>query len=232
MIGSAATTRSPSRRTTSRSVPCVAGCCGPMLSTMSPVSSSTFTCASARCRNAAGSTSTSGSSPGGGEVVVGRVGHTLSVRLAPAVAPPSSRSPGHRLDVDESRPRLHLAREQREVLAQRVALELRRQDRGGAGSGGRRTRSRTSPTLRARASRRRDTPAPTTRRVQIVVVDVGLQDHAPVSRRVDSTTREHLVATGAARGAVRLSPSAARAPTCRPNPPRRRSAWASSRCRR
>ena len=34
---------------------------------------------------------------------------------------------GHRLDVDEARPRLHLAREQREVLAQRVALELERE---------------------------------------------------------------------------------------------------------
>ena len=33
----------------------------------------------------------------------------------------------HRLDVDEPGPRLHHAREQREVLAQRVPLELRRQ---------------------------------------------------------------------------------------------------------
>ena len=46
---------------------------------------------------------------------------------------------GHRLDVDEARPRLHLAGEQREVLAQRVPLELGRAGRGGAGSGGRRS---------------------------------------------------------------------------------------------
>ena len=34
---------------------------------------------------------------------------------------------GHGLDVDDARPRLHLAGEEREVLAQRVALELARQ---------------------------------------------------------------------------------------------------------
>src|SRR4051794_40026312 len=143
MIGSAAITRSPSRRTTRRSVPCVAGCCGPMLSTMSPVSSSTLTCASARCRYIAGSTSTSGSSPG-----VGRRGsvfmrlHRPSPELAPEGRPPApgwwsfgctpfflrgTVVAGHRLDVDEPGPRLHFAREQGEVLAQRVALELGRQ---------------------------------------------------------------------------------------------------------
>src|SRR5215475_9450704 len=37
MIGSAATTRSPSRVSRSRSTPCVDGCCGPMLRTISAV---------------------------------------------------------------------------------------------------------------------------------------------------------------------------------------------------
>src|SRR5215213_1244436 len=37
MMGSQWTTRSPSRVSLSRSTPCVAGCCGPMLSTMSVV---------------------------------------------------------------------------------------------------------------------------------------------------------------------------------------------------
>src|SRR5690242_3245212 len=37
MIGSAVTIRSPSTTIRSRSTPCVAGCCGPMLSTMSAV---------------------------------------------------------------------------------------------------------------------------------------------------------------------------------------------------
>src|SRR4051812_14936749 len=37
MIGSALTIRSPSTTMRSRSTPCVAGCCGPMLSTMSAV---------------------------------------------------------------------------------------------------------------------------------------------------------------------------------------------------
>src|SRR3954451_8265927 len=38
MIGSQLTTRSPSRTNLSRSTPCVDGCCGPMLRTMSLVS--------------------------------------------------------------------------------------------------------------------------------------------------------------------------------------------------
>ena len=77
-------TRSPSRRTTRRSVPCVAGCCGPMLRIMSPVSSSTFICESARCRYSVGSTSNSGSSPG--------CGRSVGVVVMPD-APPSSPPP-------------------------------------------------------------------------------------------------------------------------------------------
>src|SRR5574338_534067 len=38
MTTSASTTRSPSRRSTTRSTPCVLGCCGPMLMTSSLVS--------------------------------------------------------------------------------------------------------------------------------------------------------------------------------------------------
>ena len=64
-------------------------------------------------------------------------------------------SAGHRLDVDDAGPRLHDAGEQREVLAQRVALELGRAGRCCAGRGGRRSRCRTSRASRARASWRR-----------------------------------------------------------------------------
>ena len=47
--GSAHTTCSPSRRAMMRSVPCVAGCCGPMLRVIPSVSSSTLSRASAAC---------------------------------------------------------------------------------------------------------------------------------------------------------------------------------------
>src|SRR5450432_741933 len=129
MTGSADTTRSPSSRTTSRRVPCVAGCCGPRFRIMSPVSSSTFTWASARWRNAPGSSWISGI--GGFSVVL--ISPTPAER-APASTVLGSRVllrggvvAGHALDVDEAGPRLHLAREQGEVLAQRVAFELRRE---------------------------------------------------------------------------------------------------------
>ena len=118
---------------------------------MSPVSSSTFTCASASWRNIAGRRATSGSSPGGGSSVGG---HDASPPSAAAASSSSPSSPGIGSTSTRPGPRLHLAREQREVLAQRVALELRTGGRGGAARDGRRTRCRTSPRSRARASRR------------------------------------------------------------------------------
>ena len=69
---------------------------------------------------------------------------------------------GHRLDVDEAGPGLHLTREQREVLAQRVALELRREVEVAQARVAVEARRRTSPSTRARASRRPGTRAPTT----------------------------------------------------------------------
>src|SRR5436190_10366298 len=120
MTGSAEMTRSPSSRTTSRSVPCVAGCCGPRFRIMSPVSSSTPTCASARWRNARGSMSNSGS---GGLVVLMLARSRACLRGGFGVVTLAR----HRLDVDESGPRLHDTRQQRVVLAAGVALELRRE---------------------------------------------------------------------------------------------------------
>ena len=88
---------------------------------MSPVSSSTLTCASARWRSARGSTSNSGS--WSGSVVLGAGGlivrrHRLGVGVVVAGSPgigSTSTRPGHGFTI---------AGEQREVLAQRVALEL------------------------------------------------------------------------------------------------------------
>ena len=132
MTGSAATTRSPSRRTTSRSVPCVAGCCGPMLSTMSPVSSSTFICASARWRNIGGSTSTSGSSPGGGRSVRGHRRTSIGRRrLVVAVAGLHPASARRRRDPATASLR---ARATGSPCAA-DGLRTRTADRGDAGSG-------------------------------------------------------------------------------------------------
>ena len=175
-------------------MPCVAGCCGPMLRTMSPVSSSTFTCASARWRNIVGSTSTSGSSPGRRKV------GAWSSSTPPPAGRRRLRRRGlarHRLDVDETGPRLHLAREQRVVLAQRVAFELGREIEVTQARDGRRTRCRTSPTPRARASRRRDTPTPTTPRAGRRRRRRSSGDAPSCGRRVDSTMREHLEAARA-----------------------------------
>ena len=93
---------------------------------MSPVSSSTLTCAAARCCNARGSSCTSGRS-----VVLIR--HPLPRRRRPPpVASPLCRDlvlavAGHRLDVDQARPGLHDAGEEGVVLAQRMPLERRRE---------------------------------------------------------------------------------------------------------
>ena len=182
---------------------------------MSPVSSSTFTCASARWRQHRGiDVRPRAARPAAGARCVvttastaGRVGFVVGAS-SPGIGSTSTR-PG---------PRLHLAREQRDSPCAAGGPRTRTGDRGGAGSGGRRTRCRTSPTPRARASRRRGTPTPTTRRA-------GRRSSTSVFRMtrrccacVDSTMREHLEAAGASRRRRRSSPSAARASTCRREP--------------
>src|SRR5258706_8673528 len=109
ITGSAATTRSPSSLTTSRSVPWVAGCWGPMLRIMSLDSSSTLMRVSARC-------------------FWMKASWWVSTELISALlALGAWLFAGHRLDVDEAGPRLDLAGEQRELLAQRKTLESGRQ---------------------------------------------------------------------------------------------------------
>ena len=107
-----------------RSVPWVAGCCGPMLRVMPSVSKLDVD-----------------AGVGG---LAGDVGQLLAIGDGGHSRPPPRRSSslvvaaGHGLDVDDARPRLHAPGEQREVLAQRVALELARQVEVDAGAGGRR----------------------------------------------------------------------------------------------
>src|SRR5215472_4483960 len=112
--GSAHSTCSPSRRTTMRSVPCVAGCWGPMLRVMPSASSSTLTRASAAWAAMYAVRWRSETVP----VIASR----LPLRALALV-----RLARDGLDVDQPGPRLHGAGQQGEVLAQRVALELARQ---------------------------------------------------------------------------------------------------------
>ena len=164
-----------------RSVPCVAGCCGPMLRIMSPVSSSTFTCASARCRNAAGRPRSRAAA-----------GRSVLMRHLPS-APPRRprrrrrRSPG--IGSTSTRPGhgFTIAREQREVLAQRVALELRRQVEVAQARVAVEDDAEHLPASRARASRRRRTPAPTTATSDRRSSTSALRVTPPVARRVDCT---------------------------------------------
>ena len=102
-----------------RNVPCVAGCCGPMLSVIPSVSSSTLSRASAACAAMYESCCRS-VSDGHDDVTV--VGWRPRVRSSSLVV-----GRRHRLDVDDAGPRLDHPGQQREVLAQRVALELARQ---------------------------------------------------------------------------------------------------------
>ena len=89
---------------------------------MSPVSSSTFTCASARWRSICGSMCDLGQLRGWRELGAGR--HDASTAAASASSSPSS--PG--IGSTSTRPgHGFTTREQREVLAQRVALELGRE---------------------------------------------------------------------------------------------------------
>ncbi len=108
----------------------------------------------------------------------------------------------HRLDVDETRPRLHLAREQREVLAQRMAFELGRKVEV--------TQARmTVEDDAVHLPRLALVPVGTgihrhpRLRVRIVVVDVDLERDAELRlvRRLDMS--EHLHAAGGTRDAER-----------------------------
>ena len=164
---------------------------------MSPVSSSTPTCASARWRNARGSMSNSGSGGFGGAHALASAAAALGVGVGVVALT------GHGLDVDEARPRLHDAREQREVLAQRVPLELRRE---------------VEVAQRGMAVEHEAVHLPALALVPVgagvhrhprlheqrLLVDVGLEREAPVAAgRLHA--REHLEATVGAGGAVVVS---------------------------
>ena len=159
---------------------------------MSPVSSSTPTCASARWRNARGSMSNSGS---GGFVVL-----TTPPPAAGSASVGVVALTGHGLDVDESGPRLHHPRQQRVVLAQRVALELRREvevaERGMAVE----HEAVHLPALALVPVGARVDRHPRLHE-EGVLVDVGLQRDAPVARR-RLHAREHLEAAVGSGGAV------------------------------
>ena len=184
---------------------------------MSPVSSSTFTCASARWRNAAGSTAISGR-VAGRRKVGGRHARLHLRRRAAASSPASpgigstSTRPGHGFT---SRASSGI------VLAQRVSLELRREVEV--------TQARVAveheavhlPRFALVPVGARDTPTPTTRRA-----GRRREDRSSGSRAnscAASTRRARTLGSGRrSRRPVRLSPWAARAWTCRPNLLRRR----------
>ena len=94
--------------------------------------------------------------------------------------------------------------------------------RGGAGSGGRRTRCRTSPSVSRSCQSAPGYTETHDSHVRVVLVDVGLEGDAPVraARRLRrcANTWKRPVAAGRRR---RSSPSAARASRCRPNLRRR-----------
>ena len=136
--------------------------------------------------------------------LVGRRDASALGRRSPGMGSTSTR-PGHGFTTRG---------EQREVLAQRVTLELGRQVEVAQRSGGRRSRRRTSPSTRARASRRPGTPAPTTPTSGACLVDVGLERDAPVpAGRLD--VGEHLEAAVGAGGTEGHLGRAAPARTCR-----------------
>ena len=132
---------------------------------------------------------------------------------------------GHGLHVDQAGPRLDLAGQQREVLAQREALELAGQVEV-ISRGGRRSRTRTSPTSRARASRRRGRRRARSATRGVVVVEVGLEGDADACGVVEYTPGQDLE-PGVAAGARRVSDRRCRSPapgsgSRRPRRPRRR----------
>ena len=184
---------------------------------MSPVSSSTLTCASARWRqHRAGRRRTSGSGVGGAaesvpvvsdastggrrRLGVGRRRRRASARRrrGPATASPRGRGAGS--PCAAGGPRTPTG------------------GRGGAARDGRRTRRRTSPSTRARASRRPGTPAPTTRRAGASSSTSALSvtpQCAAASTATCANTWKRPVGAGGAEGHLL---SAAPAPTCRREP--------------
>ncbi len=129
--------------------------------------------------------------------------HEASLAIAASAAGVPARVvalTGHGLDVDEPGPRLHHPRQQRVVLAQRVALELRRE---------------VEVAERRMAVEHEAVHLPALALVPVgtrvdrnprlheegLFVDVGLQRDAPVSRR-RLHAREHLEATVGSGGAV------------------------------
>ena len=212
-------------------MPWVAGCCGPMLRTMSPVSSSTFICASARCRYNVGSTSISGSSPGCGRSV--RCGRHPSPPSALGVSlrPESLRSRVRRASARRRRVRAMASPRGRAAGSPCGADGLRTPtgDRGGAGSDGRRRRS---PYISHVSRSCQSAPGYTATHDSacgLSVVDVDLERDAEGLhvRRLD--VREHLHPARRNRRRRTSSPWAAPARTCHPSLPRRSPASASSR---
>ena len=229
MTGSAASTRSPSRRTTSRSVPWVAGCCGPEVE--DHVAGVELDVRPARRRGAA---ARAGRPRTAGSVAWCRSCSCRSRPRRPPRRPRRASSPSPGIGSTSTRPGHGFTTrdEQREVLAQRVALELRREVEVAQARVAVEARCRTSPSTRARASRRRGTRAPTTRREERVSSTSTLSV-TPQCRLRRLHVREHLEAARRSRRRRRSSRSAAPAPTCRRRPRRRPpSAPASSRCRR
>ena len=175
---------------------------------MSPVSSSTPTCASARWRNARGSMS---NSEHGGLVVL-----TLALRGRVGGGSRIVALTGHGLDVDEPGPRLHTRGRAAGSPCAAGDPRTRTGGRGGAVRGGRRS---TKPYISQHSRSCQSAPGidghPATGRASDVVVDVGLERDAPVpARRLHRG--EHLEAgrsepAGAVRGLGRAAP----ATTCR-----------------
>ena len=131
-----------------------------------------------------------------------------SAAASAAAASPSASSPalvrrrfvGHRLDVDEARPRLHDTRQQREVLAQRMPLELRREIEVAQRRMALEDDAEHLPALALVP-----VGAGVDRHPRLgehgLLVDVDLQREPPVPRR-GLDVREHLEATVGAGGAV------------------------------
>ena len=209
-----------------RSVPCVAGCCGPMLRIM-PLGLELDVHLRVGERPDAAMSSSSCSRSASVRSCVARLRRRLP-------SPSSSSLAGHRLDVDDAGPRLHHRARAAGSPCAAGGPRTRPAGRGGAGRDGRRRRCRTSPTPRARASRRRRRPAPTTATRRSSSGDVGLERDADVAACVDSTRantwkRPSPPAYAVGRSRVGLR----RRGRCRSDRPRRdRTATASSRCRR
>ena len=156
---------------------------------MSPVSSSTLTCASARWRSASRSSSKLGRR--------GRLGGAHSASPPPPRRPRlrSARSArcgllGHRLDVDEAGPRLHDARRAAGSPCAAGGPRTPPAGRGAGGSGGRRS---ATPYISQHSRSCQSAPGvhghPATSTRGLGLVDVGLERDAPVLARWTARAR-------------------------------------------